>query len=115
MSPALLMDLHRPLLASSFHPSSLTRIVAGGPPQLSVACLKKTFWEKTEDGPNQLYLGGENFLAWYNPCKRLRCQNAKRVSSVVLLACSPSCSINPYGWKDRGARLSLAAFSSEAG
>src|SRR4029434_2525164 len=55
--------LFQPLLSSSSYPSALTRIVAVGPAQL------ENFLEKKGYGPNQLYLGGENSLAWYNPCR----------------------------------------------
>src|SRR4029434_1669192 len=43
--------LCQPLLASSSHPSSLTRIVAVGPAQLSVAYLEKTFWTRRAVAP----------------------------------------------------------------
>src|SRR4029434_2751470 len=50
--------LFQPLLASSSHPSSLTRIVAVGPAQLSVGYLEKTFWKRRAVDPTNSIWGG---------------------------------------------------------
>src|SRR4029434_2787766 len=48
----------QPLLASSSHPSSLTRIVVVGPARLSAAYLEKTFWKRRAVDPtNSIWEG----------------------------------------------------------
>src|SRR4029434_5388067 len=51
-----------------FLPSILPDACRCGRAGPAVAYLR-TFLEKTGYGPNQHYLGGENFLAWYNSCR----------------------------------------------
>src|SRR4029434_9566707 len=68
----------QPLLASSSHPSSLTRIVVVGPAQLSVAYLRKLFGKDGLWTQPTLFGRGE-LPRMVQPMKRLRCQNAERV------------------------------------
>src|SRR4029434_1395053 len=73
--------LFQPLLASSSHPSSLTRIVAGRPAQLSVAYLRKLFGKDGLWTQPTLFGKGE-LPRIVKPMQRLWCQNAERVSTL---------------------------------
>src|SRR4029434_10365133 len=69
--------LFQPLLASSSHPSSPTRIAGVGPDQLPVAYLRKLFGKDGLWTQPTLFGRGE-LPRMVQPMQRLWCQNAER-------------------------------------
>src|SRR4029434_8540373 len=70
--------LFQPILASSSHPSSPTRIVAVGPAQVYVVYLRNLFGKDGLWTQPTLFGRGE-LTRMVQPMHRLRCQSAERV------------------------------------